>query len=87
MKMKNPFKKSRVGFYRAMGRFNAGVEATVGIMQVAVISVGGFLIMRGEMETTSSSMTRYDHLQSGIVTWLQHPIFGVGYSRYRFYHQ
>ncbi|MBQ6468964.1 MAG: ABC transporter ATP-binding protein [Lachnospiraceae bacterium] len=43
------FKKSRVGFYRAMGRFNAGVEATVGIMQVAVISVGGFLIMRGEM--------------------------------------
>ena len=43
------FKKSRVGFYRAMGRFNAGVEATVGIMQVAVISVGGLLIMRGEM--------------------------------------
>ncbi|MBE5997970.1 MAG: ABC transporter ATP-binding protein [Lachnospiraceae bacterium] len=43
------FKKSRVGFYRAMGRFNAGVEATVGIMQVAVISIGGFLIMRGEM--------------------------------------
>ena len=43
------FKKSRVGFYKAMGRFNAGVEATVGIMQVAVISVGGWLIMRGEM--------------------------------------
>ena len=43
------FKKSRVGFYRAMGRFNAGVEATVGIMQVAVISIGGFLIMRAEM--------------------------------------
>ena len=43
------FKKSRVGFYKAMGRFNAGVEATVGVMQVAVISLGGYLIMRGEM--------------------------------------
>ena len=43
------FKNSRVGFYRAMGLFNAGIEATVGLMQVAVISVGGFLIMRQEM--------------------------------------
>ena len=43
------FKASRVSFYRAMGLFNAGVEATVGLMQVAVISVGGFLIMRDKL--------------------------------------
>ena len=43
------FKASKVSFYRAMGLFNAGVEGTVGLMQVAVISVGGFLIMRGSM--------------------------------------
>ena len=44
------FKKSKVQFYRAMGLFNAGIEATVGVMQVAVVSVGGFLIMRGELD-------------------------------------
>ncbi len=43
------FKKSKVKFYKAMGLFNGGVEATVGIMQVGVIAVGGLLIMRGEM--------------------------------------
>ena len=44
------FKASKVGFYRAMGAFNAGVEATVGFMQVAVVTVGGLLIMRGKMD-------------------------------------
>ena len=43
------FKQSKVRFYRAMGFFNAGIEATVGLMQVSVVSVGGFLIMRGEL--------------------------------------
>ena len=43
------FKASKVSFYRAMGLFNAGVEGTVGLMQVAVISVGGFLIMREKL--------------------------------------
>ncbi|MBQ8074403.1 MAG: ABC transporter ATP-binding protein [Oscillospiraceae bacterium] len=43
------FKKSKVRYYRAMGLFNAGIEATVGMMQVAVVSFGGFLIMRGEL--------------------------------------
>ena len=43
------FKKSKVKFYRAMGLFNGGIEATVGIMQVGVIAFGGFLIMRGQM--------------------------------------
>ncbi len=43
------FKNSKVRYYRAMGLFNAGIEATVGIMQVAVVSFGGLLIMRGEL--------------------------------------
>ncbi len=43
------FKDSKVGFYKAMGLFNAGVEATVGLMQVAVITMGGYLIMREQM--------------------------------------
>ena len=44
------FKKSKVQYYRSMGLFNAGVEGTVGIMQVAVVTFGGFLIMRGELD-------------------------------------
>ena len=44
------FKKSKVSYYRAMGRFFSTVEVTVGLMQVAVITMGGFLIMRGEMD-------------------------------------
>ena len=44
------FKKSKVQYYRAMGLFNAGIEATVGIMQVAVVTAGGLLIMHGEMD-------------------------------------
>ena len=44
------FKQSKVGYYRALGRFNAGIEATIGLMQVAVIAAGGFLIMRGELD-------------------------------------
>ena len=43
------FKNSKVRYYRAMGLFNAGIEATVGIMQVAVVSFGGILIMREEL--------------------------------------
>lgn len=43
------FKVSKVDFYKAMGRFNAGVEGTVGLMQVAVVTVGGFLIMKEQL--------------------------------------
>ncbi len=45
----NEYKKSKGKFYKAMGLFTGGIEATVGIMQVGVIAVGGFLIMKGEM--------------------------------------
>ena len=44
------FKGSKVSYYRAMGLFNAGIEATVGLMQVAVVTAGGFLIMKGELD-------------------------------------
>ena len=43
------FKASRISFYRAMGLFHAGIEATVSLMQVAVISFGGFLIMQNRL--------------------------------------
>jgi len=43
------FKQSRVDFYKAMGRFHAGVEGTVGLMQVAVITAGGYLIMKDQL--------------------------------------
>lgn len=45
----NEFKRTKVKFYSAMGLFNAGVEATVGIVQVVVVAFGGFLIMKGKM--------------------------------------
>ena len=45
----NAFKTSKAAYYQAMGLFNAGIEATVGIMQIMVITVGGLLIMRGRM--------------------------------------
>ena len=44
------FKSSKVRYYRSMGLFNAGIEAAVGIMQVAVGTAGGLLIMRGELD-------------------------------------
>lgn len=43
------FKRSKVSFYRALGMFNGSVEATLGIMQVAVIAVGGYLTMRNSL--------------------------------------
>ena len=44
------FKKSQVQYYRSMGLFNAGIEAAIGLMQVAVVTAGGILVMRGEMD-------------------------------------
>ena len=45
------YKTSKRAFHRAMGRFNAVMEFFLCILSVAVISVGGFLIMRGRMDT------------------------------------
>lgn len=47
----NSFKTSKRQFHKAMGRFNATMEFFLCILSVAVISVGGFLIMQGRMDT------------------------------------
>ena len=44
------FRESKVEYYRSMGLFQSGMEFTTGIMQVLVIAVGGFLIMKGSMD-------------------------------------
>ncbi len=44
------FKKSRVDYYKAMGKFMGSMEATIGIMQVAVIAVGGGMLMKGSLD-------------------------------------
>ena len=44
------FKTAKRGYYKAMGLFNSGMEFMTGVMQVAVIGMGGFLIMRGRMD-------------------------------------
>jgi len=44
------FKTAKVGYYKAMGRFQSGMEFTTGIMPVLVILVGGLLIMGGELD-------------------------------------
>ena len=43
------FKTAKRGFHREMGLFNAAMEFFVSFLSLAVIAVGGFLIMRDEM--------------------------------------
>ena len=43
------FKTAKRGFHKEMGRFNAVMEFCTGILPVAVIAVGGWLIMRERM--------------------------------------
>jgi len=45
------FKISKRQFHKAMGRFNAAMEFFLCILPAAVIAVGGWLIMRGELNT------------------------------------
>ena len=44
------FKGAKVEYYRSMGLFMSGMEFTTGAMQVLVITVGGLLIMQGQMD-------------------------------------
>ncbi len=44
------FKVSKRNFHKAMGRFGASVEFFMCVLPLAVISVGGVLIMKGEMD-------------------------------------
>ena len=43
------FKQSKVSYYKAMGKFMGGMEAAIGLMQVAVIAVGGGMMMNGSL--------------------------------------
>lgn len=43
------FKVSKRTFHREMGKFNAALEFFMTLLSVAVIAVGGYLIMRGKM--------------------------------------
>ena len=44
------FKTSKRNFHKAMGRFNASMEFFMCVLPLAVITVGGVYIMRGEMD-------------------------------------
>ena len=43
------YKGSKSDYYKAMGRFNASLEFFICFLQVAVITVGGFLIMKDQI--------------------------------------
>lgn len=43
------YKGSKNGYYKAMGKFNASLEFFICFLQVAVISAGGWLIMKGSL--------------------------------------
>ncbi|SFP01307.1 ATP-binding cassette, subfamily B [Oscillibacter sp. PC13] len=45
------FKTSKRQFHKAMGRFNAAMEFFLTILSAAVIAAGGWLIMRGQLNT------------------------------------
>ena len=44
------FKTAKRGFHKEMGLFNASMEFFICILSVAVIAVGGWLIMKGQMD-------------------------------------
>ena len=45
----NVYKNSKTDYYKAFGRFNGSLELFLCMLQVAVISFGGWLIMEGEL--------------------------------------
>ena len=47
----NVYKTSKREFHKAMGRFNAVMEFFLCILSAVVIAAGGFLIMRGQLNT------------------------------------
>ncbi len=48
-KTNHTYKTSKNDYYKAMGRFNASLEFFICILQVAVITFGGWLIMEGRL--------------------------------------
>ncbi len=43
------FKGAKKGYYKAMATYHAGLEFALPVMQVLTIAMGGFFIMKGEM--------------------------------------
>ena len=46
------FKTSKRNFHKAMGRFHSTLEFFLASLNVVVVAIGGYLIMKGEMEYT-----------------------------------
>ncbi len=46
----NEFKNSKSKWYKSMATFHSGMEFTMSILQVIVISLGGVFIMKGKMD-------------------------------------
>ena len=44
------YKTSKRSFHKAMGRFNSAMELFLTVLNVAVIAVGGFMILQGKMD-------------------------------------
>ncbi len=44
------YRGAKRGYFKALGVYNAGLEFALPVMNVLTIAVGGFLIMRGEMD-------------------------------------
>jgi len=44
------YRTAKTDYYSAMGLFQSGMEFTLSVMPVAIIAVGGLLIMRGQMD-------------------------------------
>ena len=44
------FKGAKKGYYKAMATYHAGLEFALPVMQVLTIAMGGFFIMKGEMD-------------------------------------
>lgn len=82
------FKTAKVEYYKSMGLFQSGMEFTMGVMQVIVISFGGLLIMRGEMDYVdlvtfalyvSTFVAPVRRLSQFMETWMQG---SAGFSRF-----
>jgi len=44
------FRRAKRDYYKAMATYHSGMEACMGIMSVLVIGVGGWFLMKGEMD-------------------------------------
>ena len=58
------FKTAKRGFHKEMGLFNASMEFFICILSVVVIAVGGWLIMKGQMDLCGAHYLQpvYHHL-------------------------